>query len=201
MSLYNGESIWSRIELTNASVMYNRQFMSTAEANILFEQLLPGPWRQDTITFYGKTHNIPRLQQWYGNEGMIYNWSGIEMIPLSWTEPLITLRNNIQDITKESFNSVLLNYYRNGQDTVSWHADDEYGLGQTPYIASVSLGVERDFVLRRNDNHSKKTKLTLHNGSLLLMAGQTQQHYQHSLPRRPKCNASRINLTFRQFNV
>jgi alkylated DNA repair dioxygenase AlkB len=94
---------------------------------------------------------------------------------------------------------VLLNYYRDGNDTVGWHADDEPGLGLSPFIASLSVGAERDFQLRFNNDKTVKITMLLTHGSLLVMGGETQGNWQHAIPRRKRIKEPRVNLTFREF--
>ena len=122
------------------------------------------------------------------------------MQPLPWTPELERVRLSVTRATKRRFNSVLLNYYRDGNDTVGWHADNEEGLGLQPFIASISLGAERDFQLRRIDD-PKGSKLTvpLPSGSLLVMGGETQTNWHHAVPRRKRVKTPRVNLTFRMF--
>lgn len=185
--------------LPDADVTLIRDFLSPDEAATLFARLNEKiPWRQDVIQMFGKTHNVPRLQQWFADEGFVYTWSGIRMEPLPWLIELRELRERLLTKTEHHFNNVLANLYRNGNDTVGWHSDDEPELGAQPTIASISLGAQRDFVLRhrmRSDvpNH----KISLPSGSLLLMKGDTQRCWQHSVPRRKNVDRPRINLTFR----
>jgi alkylated DNA repair dioxygenase AlkB len=139
------------------------------------------------------------LQQWFGDAGLNYTWSGIRMEPLPWTSILDEIRSRAEEAAKERFNTVLLNLYRTGDDTVAWHSDDERALGPTPIIASVSLGAERDFVLRHRDRDDvEEVKIVLPHGSLLLMQGKTQAMWKHALPRRRGVTSERINLTFRR---
>jgi alkylated DNA repair dioxygenase AlkB len=92
---------------------------------------------------------------------------------------------------------VLANRYRDGRDAMGWHSDDEPELGPAPVIASVSLGASRRFVLKHRDDPAQKLALELDHGSLLVMAGATQRHYKHALPRTARPVGERINLTFR----
>ena len=112
-----------------------------------------------------------------------------------WFEPLLDRINQACDAR---FNGCLLNLYRNGEDRMGWHADDEPELGPQPVIASISLGAARDFRLRRKDRSTAPFNLRLAHGSLLCMGGDTQAHWQHSLPRRTRVTTPRINLTFRR---
>ncbi len=173
--------------------LYNNFISDYSLFEILKEQT---PWKQDRITLYGKEHNQPRLTQWYGDPNKEYVYSGIKMKPLPWTSLLNLLKKDIKNIFNLEFNSVLLNLYRNGEDTVGWHSDNEPELGSNPIILSLSLGEERDFMLR-NKNMNQKLKINLENGSVLIMSGLTQKNWEHSLPRRKKVKNPRINLTFR----
>ena len=154
-------------------------------------------WRQDTIKMYGKTHKLPRISAWYGDNDCPYTYSGITLNPNPWTERLLMLNDELAKICKRRFNSVLLNWYRSGEDHISWHQDDEKELGDNPLIASVNFGESRRFLLRLCDDHAVKLELPLHHGSILVMAGGLQHHWQHSVPKQKKVLSSRINLTFR----
>lgn len=153
-------------------------------------------WKQDSIKLYGKSIPLPRLTSWYGEKS--YTYSGITSRPNQWNKGLLYLKNRIEQCAGVDFNSVLLNWYRDGQDYLNWHADDEKELGINPIIASANFGETRDFIVRRNDDPSKKIRLPLKNGTLLLMRGELQHFWQHSVPKRTKVNGSRFNLTFRR---
>ena len=158
-------------------------------------------WKQDSISLFGKDVPLPRLTSWHGDQGSDYSYSGISSRPSPWNKGLEFLKKRIEPVAGVDFNSVLLNWYRSGEDHLSWHADDEAELGQDPIIASVNFGETRDFVLRRNDDHHSKIKIPLSHGSLLVMRGQLQHHWQHCVPKRKKVAGSRINLTFRRIFV
>ena len=154
-------------------------------------------WRQEEITLYGKTHAQPRLSAWYGDRG--YRYSGIRLEPAAWTESLQALRERVEQLAGHSFNSVLLNYYRDGQDRMGMHSDDEKELGPRPVIASLSLGATRCFLLRHRSRKDLGTlKLQLPGGSLLVMQGETQRYWRHAINSERHCRDARINLTFRQ---
>ncbi|MCO4792780.1 MAG: alpha-ketoglutarate-dependent dioxygenase AlkB [Bacteriovoracaceae bacterium] len=164
-----------------------------------FFQLVEGlAWQQDQITLYGKTHNVPRLQAWYGDPGMEYTYSGIHLMPNNWTLELKELKEKIESYTAQKFNSVLCNFYRSGSDYVAWHSDNESELGPNPFIASLSFGEERKFILREKDNKVSKVELLLGSGDLLLMSDKTQEVYEHQISKTKKVTEGRINLTFRQ---
>jgi alkylated DNA repair dioxygenase AlkB len=156
-------------------------------------------WRQDHIIFFGKSVPLPRLTAWFGDPGFNYMYSGIQMAPTPWSPPLLEIKAEVERICKLRFNSVLLNKYRDGNDKVSWHSDDEPELGPAPCIASVSLGATRVFKLRPkpHKNGNKSTSLDLSSGSVLVMAGTTQKYWEHELARTAKLVGPRINLTFR----
>ena len=154
------------------------------------------PWRQEEITVYGKHYLQPRLSAWYGD--LAYSYSGIRLEPLPWTPTLLDIKRRVEKLVMHSFNSVLLNLYRDQQDSMGMHSDDERELGPEPAIASLSLGEERIFLLRHKSRKDLKTvKLALPAGSLLLMQGQTQQYWRHGINRERQVCAPRINLTFR----
>ncbi|KPJ93687.1 MAG: hypothetical protein AMJ53_06790 [Gammaproteobacteria bacterium SG8_11] len=154
-------------------------------------------WQEEHYTIYGKRVTAPRLVAWYGDPQATYSYSGIPHTPLPWLPLLAELKTQVEQQCQHSFNSVLCNLYRDGQDSMGWHADKEPELGQNPYIASLSFGETRLFKLRHN-----KTKQTidilLENGSLLLMGGELQHHWRHSVPKTTKAKQPRINLTFRK---
>ena len=192
---------WERVELPDADVRLCREFLAATEAQRFFEELTNAvPWKQDRIKFYGKEHPVPRLHQWYGDPGLTYKWSGITMHPEPWSPVVQRVRAKVEEVAQSQFNTVLLNLYRDGNDSVSWHADDEPELGLSPVIASVSLGAEREFLMRHNQQETlglADKAIPLPHGSLLLMAGETQRHWRHSVPKRKSVRGSRINLTFR----
>jgi alkylated DNA repair dioxygenase AlkB len=190
---------WEPIPAVDAEIRLWRSFLPPDSALTLLEQIRHSvAWRQDKIRLYGKEHFLPRLQQWFGDSGHVYRWSGIEMIPEPWSPTLLEVKAKVESASGAEFNSLLVNYYRNGSDTVSWHSDDEPSLGSNPTIASVSLGITRDFLLRhKTRSEVPKLSLQLTNGSLLVMAGSTQKFWEHTIPRRAGIDRPRINLTFR----
>ncbi len=180
---------------------YHPHFLAGNEAIELMEKLIATvPWQQPYIKMYDKYLLTPRLTAWYGDQNSSYKFSGTKFDPIPWTEELLALKNKIAAFTNLQFNSVLLNYYRNGNDSVAWHADDEKELGERPHIASLSLGQARQFDFRHKQNHQQKYGLKLENGSLLLMKGGLQHDWEHRIPKSTKPMEARVNLTFRVIN-
>ena len=153
-------------------------------------------WKQDFIEMYGKLHPLPRLTAWYGDKNKSYTYSGISMTSLPWTKELLNVRRKLEEFSKQKF-SVVLNYYRSGNDSVSWHSDDEEELGEFPIIGSLSFGDLRRFRLRNKQNKKLTHTYDLGNGSLLIMKGATQKLWEHEVPKTKKKVSGRINLTFR----
>lgn len=175
------------------------EFLSQEDANVLFQHLLgQRHWRQETVTVYGKDHPIPRLQTWLGRESISYTYSGKTFISEVWPSEIEALATQVSEVAHTRFNSVLGNLYRNGQDSMGWHSDDEPELGVQAVIASLSLGATRDFALRQRSATRQHSKIALTHGSLLIMHAGMQQKWQHSVPKRQGVKSPRINLTFRK---
>jgi alkylated DNA repair dioxygenase AlkB len=173
--------------------------LAPADADRLFAALRNEiDWRQEISTVMGRRLPIPRLTAWHGEAGYVY--SGIRMDPAPWTPPLLELKTIAEALAGEPFNSVLLNLYRSGRDSVSWHADNEPGLGRDPVIASLSLGAVRRFQLKHRRS-GERVSLDLPHGSCLIMAGATQHHWLHQLPKTAQAVGPRINLTFRRMRA
>jgi alkylated DNA repair dioxygenase AlkB len=191
------ESQTDVLNLFEADIKYVPNFYQSDDAWRLFELLKEQTqWRQDTITVYGKQHLTPRLSCWFAEPWMDYSYSNHTMTPTPLTSLLLATKSKIELEFGDKFNSVLANYYRDGQDSNGWHSDNEPELGRNPIIASLSLGASRDFHLRHKHDKSKKHKMALEHGSLLIMRGTTQSRWQHHIPKRATAEA-RINLTFR----
>ena len=192
---------FEEIELTDGRLrLYPGLFSGDQAARLLATLLAEIPWQQDQIRIAGKTLPVPRLQCWMGDAGADYGYSGIQLTSRPWHERVQALRKSVERLCNHSFNSVLLNLYRNGQDSVAWHADDEPELGQNPVIASLSLGAERPFSLKHRHN-GERYRLILPSGSLLLMDSCTQHYWLHQLPKVKNLTQARINLTFRQIRT
>lgn len=172
-------------------------FIDAAEAATLSRQLQAElSWQTETLVLYGREITVPRRVSWVGDPGATYTYSGVLHEPLPWSPLLANLRARIQSCTGYDFNSVLANLYRDGMDSMGWHADKERELGHNPVIASLSFGAERMFKLRHNKS-GDTVEMYLPSGSLLLMRGALQHHWRHCLPKMRGVTAPRVNLTFR----
>lgn len=181
------------LQLRDARVLIDDEFLETTESEYLYANLIASTeWKQEYMRFYGNSVAIPRLTAWYGKE---YNYSGIKNKPKDIPAELQNLIGKVESKTGVRYNSILLNLYRNGKDSVSFHADDEAELGVDPTIASISLGAARLFKLKHNIDKSVYSVM-LRNGSLMLMGKGTQLNYTHAVPK-DKSTKARINITMR----
>lgn len=187
------------LDLPDGEARYWPRALAPATATRLFETLRREiDWHGEEILMFGRRVPVPRRVAWHGDPGASYTYSGTAHEPLPWTDALLEIRARASELTGASYNSVLLNLYRDGRDGMGWHSDDEPELGVNPVIASVSLGVERRFCLRHRRSRDLRREVILEHGSLLCMAGATQHHWLHALPKASWCNGERINLTFRR---
>lgn len=184
--------------LPQALVWLKPDFIAVDAANNLLCRLRDElRWEPQCLRIYGREVLAPRLSSWIGDPGAVYRYSGARFEPQPWTPSSATLRELLRRELGLDFNSMLANQYRNGHDGMGWHADDEPELGETPVIASLSFGGTRRFSLRHRAT-CQRVDIELPSGSLLIMAGTTQRHWRHALPKTAKPVAPRINLTFRQ---
>ncbi|MBI2380593.1 MAG: alpha-ketoglutarate-dependent dioxygenase AlkB [Gammaproteobacteria bacterium] len=176
---------------------YWPRFLALPEQAGLYERLAGSlAWEQEELVIAGRAVRVPRLVAWYGEPEAQYRYSGTDHPPLPWTPELAELRRRLEAATGHVYNSVLANWYRDGQDSMGWHADKEPELGRDPAIASLSLGAKRRFLLE-HVRTGQRLELELGEGDLLLMAGACQHHWRHALPKTRKPCGPRINLTFR----
>lgn len=159
------------------------------------------PWYQARLHIYGQWRFSPRLQCWMGDPDAHYRYSAHDMTPEPWAGSLRPVLPRINDLAGEQFNSVLCNWYRNGQDSMGWHSDSEPELGPAPLIASLSLGAERIFQFRRTGESRLYRSVALPHNSLLVMPRGLQSYYQHQLPKTRKPTGDRFNLTFRRIDA
>jgi alkylated DNA repair dioxygenase AlkB len=190
------EAAREKVMMDNADVIIWRSLFDRHESERYFSKLYDViAWKQDPIKFFGKDVLQPRLTAYYGEKP--YPYSGIIMQPLPWISPLLEIKSKIEPLINIEFNAVLLNLYRDGSDRMGWHSDDEREIVAGSAIGSVSFGATRRFIFRRRDNHNLKIDLELAQGDFLVMKGETQQRWQHQVPKTAKKIGARINLTFR----
>ena len=187
------------VPMADADVTFMHGFYRQPQTGRLLQALLRElAWRQETIRIQGRPCLQPRLSAWYGDAGARYTYSGTTFEPHPWTDTLLRIRADIEALSGHRFNSVLCNLYRNERDSVGWHSDNEAEFGPRPVIASLSLGETRIFKFRhKRRQEQKRIALELTDGSLLIMAGDTQQHWQHAVEKERRPCGPRINLTFR----
>ncbi len=191
-------TIGREIAISDSDILHFHGLFSSSDADDLLVRLKSEvDWQQEQIELYGQVHDLPRLTAWYGDPGKKYTYSGIKVDSAPWIQPLLEIKEKIEEVSGLTFNSALLNRYRNGADSVSWHADDERELGQNPVIGSVTFGEARPFQLKHKTK-AEKTKIVLEHGSYLLMGGPTQHYWLHQIPKSKKSLSERINLTFRR---
>ncbi|HCY77658.1 MAG TPA: alpha-ketoglutarate-dependent dioxygenase AlkB [Ignavibacteriales bacterium] len=185
------------VKIKNGEYIFVSQFFTKREADFYLERFSKSiVWKQEEMKMYGKTVKFPRLTAWYGDNDKPYSFSGITLQPHPWTRELLEIKNKIEPLSNEKFNSVLLNLYRDGSDSISWHTDAEKELGKNPVIVSVNFGAERTFQLRHVDTKERIDIFVTH-GSLLIMMGELQHFWQHQVPKTKTLKTKRINLTFR----
>ena len=183
--------------IQNGEYLFLPFFFSLEQSDNYFDKLLTEiNWKQESMYMYGRNINFPRLTAWYGDNDKPYSFSGITLKPETWTPALLEIKQHSEVIAQAKYNSVLLNRYRNGNDSISWHTDAEKELGINPIIASVNLGATRKFQLRHNETN-EKIELAWSHGSLLIMQGELQHYWQHQVPKTKQQVNERINLTFR----
>jgi len=153
-------------------------------------------WETGFIKIFGKTHQIPRLQAWYADNEIEYTYSGKKLQRHNWNNLLLEIKEKVENITSFKFNSVLANLYRDGNDSMGLHSDDEKELGKNPVIASLSLGETRELYFKHKN---KKLNLIIPqaSGQIIVMHGKTQEYWKHEIKKTKKIKKPRINLTFR----
>jgi len=184
-----------RIELRDGGwLLYAADLLDTGEADVLFDRLRNElEWRQERA--YGRP--MPRLNAWFADSGLVYAYSGLRHQGSGWPEWLLTAKRQVEAVSGVPFNSLLLNLYRDGQDSIGFHTDAEPELGPDPVVATLSLGAERAFVLKHRDTRETLT-FSLPHGSVLIMGGSSQHHWLHGVPKTRTSVSERISLTYRR---
>lgn len=195
MNLFNDKFV--NVLNKDGEANYYGIIMTTSEANTYYNLLLKNiNWKNDEALYHGRHIVTKRKVAWYGDQGFLYTYSNTTKQALPWTNELIDLKRKTELITNSQFNSCLLNLYHDGNEGMTWHSDDEKSLGKNTVIASLSFGAERKFSFKHRRTR-QTISLLLENGSLLVMRGNIQSNWLHSLPLSSKINHPRINLTFR----
>ena len=197
--LFAASGRFEPIPMRDADVSYLDQLeLAQPGAQMLRRLIAEIAWRSEEVVMWGRKLHQPRLTAWYGNAGARYAYSGIQLHPLPWMPLLLGIKSRVEDVAGSTFNSVLLNYYRDHHDSIGFHSDDEPELGEQPVIASLSLGEERVFILKHKRLKSVgPVHLRLASGSLLLMKGDTQRCWRHGILKESRSCGPRVNLTFR----
>jgi len=186
----------------SGQALFFHGFFPTAQSDQYFNSLQQEiNWKQEPIRIFGKEIMQPRLTASFADEGISYGYSGIVLQSSLWTNTLLEIKKRVEEMADEKFNTALLNYYRNGQDSMGWHRDNEKELGINPVIASVSFGSERIFQFREYNGSTKPLSFVLGHGDLLIMRGQSQHHWQHRIPKSASAKEPRINITFRKIKI
>ena len=180
-------------------VEYMPSLFSCKESEELFGELLnTTPWQHDEVILFGQKRVLSRKVAWHGDGDFSYSYSGTSKTASPWSPGLLLVKERVEQRCAHRFNSCLLNLYHDGSEGMGWHSDDERTLGRNPVIASVSFGAERIFKLKHRKS-KEVVSVVLEHGSLLVMKGETQHHWVHTMPKTKKIDAPRINLTFRTF--
>ncbi|MCM8533560.1 MAG: alpha-ketoglutarate-dependent dioxygenase AlkB [Lentisphaeraceae bacterium] len=187
------------LNLNEGKLLLYRNFFELNQSLNLFDEITQNTsWEQSRIHMFGKDILIPRLNAWYADTGKDYGYSGVHLQRNNWNLVLAAIKRQIESELNLSFNSALLNLYRDGEDSVDWHADDEKELGRNPTIASISLGQERKFSIRHKTNKRDKLSFVLPHNSLLIMKDNLQHIYEHKVPKEISISKPRLNITFRK---
>jgi len=201
MTLFNDTDLFTSgtegkktYDLPDLELMKYDSFIPKEKADRYYLALLHNtPWHEYQMPMYDKVVTAPRMIAWYGEQ----EEAGESSLP--WTPELLELRGKVEKETGLSFNAVLLNLYRNGNDSVAWHSDKEHKIGKNPSIASITFGQTRPFRFRHKaDKQVPQLEIPLHHGTLLLMSGTTNTYWEHHIPKSAKEILPRINLTFRR---
>ena len=198
MDLFDHQLIPLRLtEERHSQIAFWPNWLDGARADSLLSQAIKHiDWRSDVIRIAGKTIPLPRLQQWFGDPETSYTYSNIRLQAAQFPGWIDQLREQVETQSGERFNRALANYYRDGSDSVDWHADDEAELGFEPLVASLSLGAERVFQLCHKLTQ-ERLEIALPHGSLLVMGAGIQTYWQHRIAKTKKVEQPRVNFTFR----
>jgi alkylated DNA repair dioxygenase AlkB len=195
MDLFASSKILSPIPVPDGELSFLAQLdLPLANEEVLARLIAETEWRSEVIALWGKQYRQPRLTAWHGEKA--YSYSGLKLEPLPFTPLQLAIKEAVEAASVLRFNSVLLNYYRDGRDSMGMHSDNEAELGPEPAIASVSFGAARTFLLQHKRT-KQVLKLALTDGSLLLMSGRLQENWLHGINKTSLNVGPRVNLTFR----
>jgi alkylated DNA repair dioxygenase AlkB len=181
----------------DGTLCYNEHFYSEEKATLIYSELKKyQEYEQRRVKLFGKEFDAPRLEAFYSKNEQEYRYSGQTLKGNLFTPMIQQICNELEAYSGSSFNSVLVNLYRDGKDSNGWHSDNEKELGKNPIIASLSLGADRNIHFKHENTQFKKTIKMVH-GSLLIMGGTIQHHWKHQVPKSSKIINPRINMTFR----
>lgn len=197
--LFSLNRTFEKIDIRDADVAILHEIEMPTTYDQIFRTLIDQTiWRQEDVRIYGKVYQQPRLVSLYADKGKTYDYSGISLHPLPWTDLLREIKRRVEDCTDERFNAVFLNLYRDHNDSMGFHSDDEKELGKNPTIASLTFGATRLFKMKHKfDKQTPIVKIPLEAGTVLLMKGVTQHFWKHGIDKQREPCGPRINLTFR----
>lgn len=199
MNLFNPEPGENLLPY-DGEVQYFGPVLEADQAQLFFEEMMQNiVWKNDEAKIFGRHIITKRKVAWYGDKDYDYTYSNMTRRALPWTSALLELKSLVESTVGVRFNSCLLNLYHNGDEGMAWHSDDEKELAKNSMIASLSLGAERKFMLKHKASGHSCSQI-LERGSLLVMKGETQTHWLHSIPKTKKVKSPRVNLTFRSMN-
>lgn len=177
-------------------------FYPPQAAQALFDRLArEAGWQRPMMSCFGRSHRLPRCVAYFADAGAVYRYSGLTHAPQDWPDYLLPVREKVEKQAGGAFNSLLCNRYRNGQDSMGWHSDDEPALGPAPLIAILSLGAPRRLLVRQKHPGAPAQALRLESGDLLVMHRGMQAGWQHALPKTKQATGERISLTWRQIKT
>ena len=202
ISMFDKSIQITELDKQGSFVKYYPNFLNNKDANNLLDSLLNEiQWDDNTKVVYGKLTKFNRMSSFYSRSGIKYNFSSRSFSGHRFTDKMKEIMSNVEQSHGYDFNCILFNLYNNGNDSISWHADNEKELGSAPVVGTLSLGQKRPFLLRNNDNHKIKHEFELGGGSLMIMDGNTQKYWEHSVPKRAKLKNKRLSITFRKIIV
>ncbi|TKC00700.1 alpha-ketoglutarate-dependent dioxygenase AlkB family protein [Pedobacter cryophilus] len=200
MDLFNSSAV-ANILPFDGTVEYYGSVFNAEKATNYFDLLLKNiEWKNDEVMIFGKQITTKRKVAWYADDEIEYVYSNVKKQGLAWTNELLAIKKQTEELTGESYNACLLNLYHDGEEGMGWHSDNEKSIVKDSAIASISFGAERKFSLKHKSSGETVSQI-LESGSLLMMKGETQTFWLHALTKSKKVRSPRINLTFRKMVI